>query len=157
MVELIVIHPGMFCSLAMSMLTVLIWLFVCLVWNSAHCVTGVQERSRGERYCAGSSQSYTCCERSDRTRGLPLLLGHSCPIRLGEWVQYLRSHNHINTVWGFQFWFHNLSELFTPSATIENFNVVETLSENAIIVYQTHKVNWLHRGFALRCVAHLNE
>lgn len=32
-----------------------------------------------------------------------------------------------------------------PSATIENFNVVETLSDNAVIVYQTHKVNW--RGF----------
>lgn len=27
-----------------------------------------------------------------------------------------------------------------PLATIENFNVVETLSENAVIVYQTHKV-----------------
>lgn len=27
-----------------------------------------------------------------------------------------------------------------PLATIENFNVVETLSENAAIVYQTHKV-----------------
>lgn len=26
------------------------------------------------------------------------------------------------------------------SATIENFNVVETLSDNAAIVYQTHKV-----------------
>ena len=26
-------------------------------------------------------------------------------------------------------------------ATIENFNVVETLSENAVIVYQTHKVS----------------
>lgn len=27
-----------------------------------------------------------------------------------------------------------------PLATIENFNVVETLSDNAVIVYQTHKV-----------------
>lgn len=26
-------------------------------------------------------------------------------------------------------------------ATIENFNVVETLSDNATIVYQTHKVS----------------
>lgn len=32
-------------------------------------------------------------------------------------------------------------QLFSPSATIENFNVVETLSDNAVIVYQTHKVN----------------
>lgn len=31
--------------------------------------------------------------------------------------------------------------IFTPAATIENFNVVETLSDNAVIVYQTHKVN----------------
>lgn len=30
--------------------------------------------------------------------------------------------------------------LLLPLATIENFNVVETLSENAVIVYQTHKV-----------------
>lgn len=26
------------------------------------------------------------------------------------------------------------------TATVENFNIVETLSENAVIVYQTHKV-----------------
>lgn len=26
------------------------------------------------------------------------------------------------------------------SATIENFNIVETLSDNAAIIYQTHKV-----------------
>lgn len=34
-----------------------------------------------------------------------------------------------------------------PSATIENFNVVETLSDNAVVVYQTHKVkrSCLHR------------
>lgn len=27
------------------------------------------------------------------------------------------------------------------SATIENFNIVETLSDNAAIIYQTHKVS----------------
>lgn len=31
--------------------------------------------------------------------------------------------------------------MFFSLATIENFNVVETLSDNATIVYQTHKVN----------------
>ena len=31
--------------------------------------------------------------------------------------------------------------IISPSATIENFNLVETLSDNAVIVYQTHKVN----------------
>lgn len=40
-------------------------------------------------------------------------------------------------------------ETLPPSATIENFNVVETLSDNAIIVYQTHKVNWHHGGSRL--------
>lgn len=46
--------------------------------------TGVQERSGGERHCAGSSQSHTLCEGSDRPRGVPLLLGYRRPTRLGE-------------------------------------------------------------------------
>lgn len=41
----------------------------------------------------------------------------------------------------FQFLRTNISLIsFPPLATIENFHVVETLSDNAIIVYQTHKV-----------------
>lgn len=45
-----------------------------------------------------------------------------------------------------EFHFHKClywSYFFTPPATIENFHVVETLSGNAIIVYQTHKVKRL--------------
>lgn len=33
------------------------------------------------------------------------------------------------------------SNSFSFSATIENFNIVETLSDNAAIIYQTHKVS----------------
>lgn len=29
---------------------------------------------------------------------------------------------------------------FLSPATVENFNIVETLSDNAVIIYQTHKV-----------------
>lgn len=29
-------------------------------------------------------------------------------------------------------------------ATVENFNIVETLSDNAIVIYQTHKVRVVH-------------
>jgi hypothetical protein len=36
------------------------------------------------------------------------------------------------------FWATNTILFF--SATIENFHVVETLADNAIIIYQTHKV-----------------
>lgn len=36
--------------------------------------------------------------------------------------------------------FNILIFLLPHLATIENFNVVETLSDNAAIIYQTHKV-----------------
>ena len=42
-------------------------------------------------------------------------------------------HHHTARTRGFNF-------LLSVSATIENFNVVEPLSESAVIVYQTHKV-----------------
>lgn len=47
---------------------------------------------------------------------------------------------------------------FLPSpllATIENFHVVENLADNAIIIYQTHKVMTLHLHTLLRCLKHV--
>lgn len=45
--------------------------------------------------------------------------------------------------------YYNTDMFLLLLATIENFNVVETLSDNAAIVYQLHKV----RAAALRALA----
>lgn len=46
----------------------------------------------------------------------------------------------VHVILCFLFLSFNLTQLLSSTATIENFNVVETLSDNAVIVYQTHKV-----------------
>lgn len=147
------------------MMTALIWFCFCWASSSPHYATGVQKRSGGERYCSGSAQSHTRREGSDGARGLPLLLGYCRPIRLGEWVQFIfiflnHNYNHCNkpTLLGSlsSMAASSLVCIFTPAATIENFNVVETLSDNAVIVYQTHKVNWLQLGYRLRCLVKAN-
>ncbi len=119
---------------------------------------GVQERSGGERHRSGSSQSYSCCQRGHRSWGLPLLLGHSFSERLGEYVHfsasfclvdllslYCENKNAVSEKWikcCFLISFQNMkkhSPLFF-AATVESFQVVETLSDKAVLIHQTLKV-----------------
>ncbi len=47
---------------------------------------GVQERGGRKRDCFGPAEGHTLSEGGDWSRGLPLLLGHCLPQRLGEYV-----------------------------------------------------------------------
>lgn len=49
-----------------------------------HLPAGVQEGGGGERDRAGPAEGHALGERGDGSRGVPLLLGHGVPQRLGE-------------------------------------------------------------------------
>lgn len=50
----------------------------------ASTCAGVQERGGGERDRAGPAEGHALGEGRDGSRGVPLLLGHGVPQRLGE-------------------------------------------------------------------------